>query len=102
MPPFDTLLVIVQSKVSNRIFIWDYITSFANYIIPFPNCKHTTASRSLVPLNLLTCESDCLCRRQGLFSDRTSSSLRIITSKVCSKKGMSFTVEVIWKNSRIG
>ena len=30
--------IVNWSNVSNRIFIWDYITSFANYIIPFPNC----------------------------------------------------------------
>lgn len=30
--------IVNWSKVSKRIFIWDYITSFANYIIPFPNC----------------------------------------------------------------
>jgi hypothetical protein len=30
--------IVNWSKVSDRIFIWDYITSFANYIIPFPNC----------------------------------------------------------------
>ena len=29
--------IVNWSKVSQRIFIWDYITSFANYIIPFPN-----------------------------------------------------------------
>ncbi len=29
--------IVNWSKVSNRIFIWDYITSFANYIIPSLN-----------------------------------------------------------------
>jgi hypothetical protein len=40
--------IVNWSKVSNRIFIWDYITSFANYIIPFPNCAwcHITQSVS--------------------------------------------------------
>jgi hypothetical protein len=25
------------SKVSNRLWVWDYVTDFANYLLPFPN-----------------------------------------------------------------
>jgi len=25
------------SKIANRLYVWDYVTNFANYIMPFPN-----------------------------------------------------------------
>lgn len=27
-------------KLCNRLYIWDYITSFSHYMVPFPNLKH--------------------------------------------------------------
>ena len=44
------------SRVSDRIFIWDYITSFANYIIPFPNWF------------VLGVENDCLSHLYALLN----------------------------------
>ena len=27
------------SKVANRLWVWDYVTSFRNYLVPFPNLR---------------------------------------------------------------
>jgi hypothetical protein len=29
--------IVKWSKLSKRLYIWDYVTSFANYLLPFPN-----------------------------------------------------------------
>ncbi|MBI3923694.1 MAG: DUF4838 domain-containing protein [Armatimonadetes bacterium] len=31
-------------KLCNRLYIWDYITSFSHYMVPFPNLKHLGAN----------------------------------------------------------
>ena len=39
------------SKISNRLWVWDYVTDFANYLLPFPNQRVRRANIRLLIQN---------------------------------------------------